>query len=99
MGPKPKDGFSSMDKNQDDYLSEMEIIEDLLMEKSLEFEFMTRKGEASRAKRLEGEFHDVGKKAFRQLDKNGDGKVSRTEFEELKRYAEAKSRLKSRVEL
>ena len=99
MGQKPKDEFTLMDKNQDDYLSEMEIIEDLLMERNLEFEFMTRRGEASRAKKLEGEVHDIGKKVLRKLDQNGDDKVSRTEFEDLKRYAEAKNRLRNRAEL
>ena len=61
------------------------------METNLEFEFLTRRGEASRAKKLEGEVHDIGKKALRNLDQNGDDKVSRTEFEGLKRYQIAMS--------
>ena len=52
VAEKPKDEFSKIDKNEDNYISESEMIEDLLMQNSVEFEFMIRRGDAKKAKKL-----------------------------------------------
>ena len=79
-GTKPSDKFYKIDNNGDGKLSEVEVIEDMLLQMHIDFEFKSRNGEHARVKKLEGEVHEFGKNFFDQLDANRDAFLSRKEW-------------------
>ena len=79
-GSKPSDTFSKIDENGDEKLSEVEVIEDMLLQMHIDFEFKSRNGEHARVKKLEKEVHEIGKNFLDKLDTNGDTFISRKEW-------------------
>jgi len=66
--------------NAFDFLSEVEVIEVMLLQMHIDFELKSRSGEHARVKKLEGEVHEIGKNFFDQLDTNRDAFLSRKEW-------------------
>ena len=80
-GSKPTDKFSKMDDNLDGKLSVLEVIQDMLLDKHIEFQFMSRNGEHARVKKLEREVHEIGQNFLNHLDTNEDTFISRKEWD------------------
>ena len=79
-GSKPMDAFSHVDTNLDGKLTESEVIEEMLKQKHLDFEFMSRNGEQARVEKLEMEVHEVVNNFINIVDKDGDSYISRKEW-------------------